>query len=42
MQTQKASSKQDVRQLPSLLVQPLTEKEMSSVSGGNVLWNSCD
>jgi bacteriocin-like protein len=36
MQTQKASPKQDVRPTAPLPVQPLTEKEMSSVSGGTM------
>jgi bacteriocin-like protein len=39
MQTRKDSPKQDVRPSAPLPVQPLTEKEMSSVSGGKVfLW----
>jgi hypothetical protein len=41
MQTQKASPKQDVRPSAPLPIQPLAEKEMSSVSGGNVAWNEC-
>jgi bacteriocin-like protein len=35
MQTQKVSPKQDIRPPALLPVQPLTEKEMSSVSGGH-------
>jgi bacteriocin-like protein len=39
MQTRKASPKPDVRPTAPLPVQPLTEKEMSSVSGGFVALN---